>query len=88
MLRAVLDFVFAPLAFGGARTPAVQPLPADNSAAEEKMRLDAERTAVAESKIGGRRSTIVGGAAIAADEQYGRGLLSQKRRMAAQTLGM
>lgn len=55
---------------------------------ERRKRLaDAERAAIAEAKAGGRRSTIVAGMQIAADEQYGRGLMSKSRREAARELG-
>jgi hypothetical protein len=64
------------------------PPPPDNSAAEEQARLDAERTAIAESKAAGRRSTLVAGGLIAEDEQAGRGLLSQKKRSAARDMGL
>jgi hypothetical protein len=62
------------------------PLDEDNTAAE-RARQDAERAAVAESKAAGRRSTIVAGMQIAADEQMERGLMRRKRSQAAKDLG-
>jgi hypothetical protein len=62
--------------------------PPDNSAALEQARLDAERAALAESKIGGRSSTIVGGGLMAASEQYARGSASQRKRAAARDMGL
>lgn len=53
----------------------------------EKERQAAENAALAESKAAGRRSTMVAGMSIAADEQGERGMLSSKRRAAAKTLG-
>jgi hypothetical protein len=52
----------------------------------EQKRLAAENAAVAESKSMGRRSTIVAGQLIADEEQQGRGLLSQRKRQAAQDM--
>lgn len=52
----------------------------------ENARLRAEATALAESKANGRRSTMAAGADIAAEEQQGRGLLSQRKRQAARDL--
>lgn len=69
--------------------PAPAPLPAapvDDSAARQ-ARLDAESAALADSKSRGRRSTIVGGMEIAAEEQQGRGLLKARQRAAATELG-
>jgi hypothetical protein len=78
--------------FGGdeptAPTPApvpVSPSAPDNLAAE-KARQDAENQAIADQKAAGRKSTIVAGMKIAADEQMGRGLLAQKKRAAADDL--
>lgn len=70
------------MSFMSASAPAVQPLPVapSDDQAGKQARLDAERTAAVEAKIGGRASTIAAGMDIAATEQYGRGLLSQKRR--------
>lgn len=63
------------------------PVSPDNSEAEQQ-RLEAERAAIAESKMSGRRSTIVAGMKIAAAGQQERGQLALKRRSAAaQELG-
>lgn len=71
------------------KSPKVPAPPPDTSAADAKKRLEAERAAIAESKAAGRRSTMAAGNEIAAEEQYGRGLLSQKKRAAARTaMGM
>lgn len=86
MLRALFDFVFAPLHFSAPKVPAPAPVQVDNSAAVEKARLDAERSAMAESKLSGRRATIVGGGVMAAEEQLGRGMLSQQKRSAARAV--
>lgn len=51
-----------------------------NTEEDEADRLRREREAIAQQSRGGKRSTIVAGAQIAAEEQYGRALLSQKRR--------
>ena len=83
MLSALFDFCFKPLCFAKPAMQSVAQQPVDNSAAIEKARLNAERSAIAEQKQAGRRSTIVGGALMAAEEQMGRGLLSQQKRMAA-----
>jgi hypothetical protein len=47
----------------------------------ERQRLAREQETVAASKDRGRRSTIVGGMAIAEEEQRGRGLLKAKQRL-------
>lgn len=62
---------------------AVAARPEDAAAERERARLKAEREAIAERSAAGRRSTIVGGALIAADEQHGRGLLAAQRRRSA-----
>lgn len=67
--------------------PSAPSVPQRDYAAEEKARLDAERAAIAESKAGGRRSTIVGGEVIAAEEQYGKGLLGQQKRATSMSMG-
>ena len=72
---------------GGAK-PTPAPLPASpvDSAEAEQKRQDAERAAIAERVVAGRRSTIVAGQQIAMEEQAGTGLLSQARRRAAREL--
>lgn len=62
--------------------PPPPPTPVDGTA-QTQARLDAERTAIADQKARGRASTIKAGGDIAAEEQYGRGLLKQKRRGSA-----
>lgn len=71
--------------FGGGKMPAPQPVPPTpvDDTAQTQARLDAERTAIADQKARGRASTIKAGGDIAAEEQYGRGLLKQKRRGSA-----
>jgi len=67
----------------GAKPPAPQPVPlnpADDKAAEQQ-RMEAERAALADSKARGRASTIAAGGDLAAEEQYGRGLLKRKQRV-------
>lgn len=86
MLRVLFDFAFAPLHFSAPKAPAPAPVQIDNSAEVEKARLEAERSAMAESKLSGRRATIVGGGLLAAEEQQERGMLSQKKRAAARTV--
>jgi hypothetical protein len=83
MLRALLDFAFAPMYFSSPKVPAPAPVQVDNSAEVERARIAAERSAMAESKLSGRRATIVGGGLLAAEEQQERGMLSQKKRAAA-----
>ena len=73
--------------FSAKAGPAIQAVQTDTSAAD-KAKLDAERAAIAESKAAGRRSTIVAGATIAAEDQLGRGLLSQQKRAASTSLGL
>ena len=69
----------------GQEAPAPQPVPASpNSDAEaQRRRQEAEREAVVERASAGRRSTIVGGMAIAQGDQQGRGLLASQRRAAS-----
>lgn len=85
MLRALFDFAFAPLHFSAPKAPAPAPVQVDNSAEVERARLEAERSAMAESKLAGRRATIVGGGLLAAEEQQERGMLAQAKRSAART---
>lgn len=56
--------------------------PIDDSAAIAQ-RQNAANAALADTKARGRASTIVAGATIAQEEQYGVGLLSQQKRRAA-----
>lgn len=75
---------------GGKKPPKPQRLPmaptsADNYAAQE-ARDNAARAAMAESAMGGRRSTIVAGMKIAMAEQQEAGLLSKRRREEAAAL--
>lgn len=87
MLRAIYDFALAPLYFGGPKAPAPVPVqPALDTAAQDKARTDAKRAALAESKLSGRRATIVGGGLLAAEEQLGRGMASQAKRAAARAV--
>lgn len=69
------------------KMPTPQPLPQSPTAPDnteaERQRAAAEQAAIAESKAAGRRSTIVAGMKIAADEQEERGQLALKRRSAA-----
>lgn len=71
------------------KAPAPQPMPTPPSQDDEavRRRAEAERAAIAEAKAGGRRSTIVAGMQIAAEEQAGRGLLAKQKRSAARELG-
>lgn len=70
----------------GDSTPTPAPVPMSPSAAENEAaraeRLNKERAAIAESKLGGRRSTMVGGMQIAEDEQQARG----KKRLASREM--
>lgn len=77
------------MSFLSPKAPAPQPLPVSPYADEEarRKREEAERAALAESKTHGRRSTIVAGMQIAADEQQARGALHSSRRRGAQTVG-
>jgi len=70
------------------KKPSLPPMPADPAIAEEaaRKRNEAERTAIAASKAGGRRSTMVGGALLAQEEQMGRGQRGQAKRRAAADL--
>jgi hypothetical protein len=70
------------------KTPQAPPPPPDPyiRVDAENKRLAAESAAIAESKANGRRSTIHAGAEIADEEQRGRGLLSQRKRQAAQDM--
>ena len=67
------------------KMPTPQPLPQSPTSdpEAERQRAAAEQAAIAESKAAGRRSTIVAGMKIAADEQAERGQLALKRRSAA-----
>ncbi|MHB1087105.1 MAG: hypothetical protein ACYCZ0_05150 [Minisyncoccota bacterium] len=60
--------------------PAPVPLAPTQDPKAEQKRLDAERTAIADSKSRGRASTIFAGGDIASEEQYSRGLLKKKQR--------
>lgn len=75
------------LGMGGGGSPAPAPLPPapDNSEAE-KARLAAVDAATAEARANGRRSTIVGGMQLAADDQYDKGALGAKKRGAARDI--
>ena len=66
--------------------PAYQP-PAPNTAAAEAERRQAEDTAIAASKLSGRRQTMVGGMKIAEDEQYAEGLASKRKRATSALMG-
>lgn len=74
--------------FGGVSKPTPAPAPDDPSASQaaEQARQDAANAAVAQQKGAGRASTIVAGMKIAADDQYQRGLLAQKKRGASTDL--
>lgn len=63
-------------------------LPPDTTAADQAARVNAERAALADSKMRGRRSTIVGGALMAEDEQMARGTQNKARRATVSSLGM
>lgn len=68
---------------GGPSAPAPPPqAPIDDERAKQAQ-LDAQKAALAERRGSGRGSTIVAGAQIAFDEQSGRALMSQRRRMGA-----
>lgn len=71
-------------------TPKPQPLPPPEdpsvSAAAEEARVNASNAAIAAQKSAGRASTIVAGMKIAADDQYARGALAQKKRGASSDL--
>lgn len=67
--------------------PPAPPTSPTKNEEQESERIEVERAAVAESKAAGRRSTIVAGMKIAADEQYDKGLLGSRRRAAARDLG-
>jgi hypothetical protein len=75
------------MSFFSSKARQVAPVLQLDSGAAEKARLDAERSAIAERNMAGRRSTIAAGGDIAAEDQLGRGLLSQKKRAASTTLG-
>lgn len=70
----------------GDSTPMPAPVPASPSAADNEAaraeRLNKERAAIAEQKLGGRRSTMVAGMQIAEDEQQMRG----KKRLASREM--
>lgn len=65
-----------------APAPAPVPVPASPMASEEaaRQREAAAREAAAERASAGRRSTIVGGMKLAAEEQQERGLLAKQKR--------
>ena len=70
-------------------SPSPMPVPVnpmDDTKAEEERAAKA-RDAQIQRAAGGRSSTIVGGMALAADEQRERGLLSKTKREAARALG-
>ena len=75
------------LGIGGSRSPAPAPLPQapDNPAAEAERAAKAD-AAAAEARANGRRSTIVGGMQLAADDQYDKGALGAKKRGAARDI--
>jgi hypothetical protein len=70
-----------------APTPVAVPIAPSNDAEAARKREAAAQAAAAESRAGGRRSTIVGGMAIAEDEQRERGMLRSAERNASRTLG-
>jgi len=72
--------------FGGGQPSAPAPVPAVDDAAAQQAQADAARAAIAARNAAGRQSTIAAGGSIAAEDQYNRGLLSQKRRQAAQDI--
>ena len=73
--------------FGG-DAPAPAPLPEDPSIAEEarKKRDEAAALAAADQRAAGRRSTMVAGMSLAAEEQGARGLMAKSRREASRSL--
>jgi len=83
--QTLVEFV-GPRHFSKPSMQAPTPPPVDDSAAKAQAQADASRAAIAERNGAGRSSTIVAGATIAADQQYGVGMLAQKRRAASQDL--
>lgn len=74
--------------FGGSKPqPAPVPVNPSSSAEAEAKRAEAERQAIADRQMAGRRSTIVGGMEIAADDQMARGEDFAAKRRAKTTLG-
>lgn len=69
----------------GKPAPMPAPLPVSPMASDSaaSARDAAERAALAERAGAGRRSTIVGGMQIAAEEQGSRGMLAKRKRTAA-----
>lgn len=65
-----------------APTPPPPPPSPMNDPEATRQRAAAEEAAVRERASAGRRSTIVGGMKLAADEQYARGSAAQARRTA------
>lgn len=80
MILRLLAFLSPAFSSPGARAPAPAPAPVDNSAELERQRVDAERAAVAERASAGRRATVAGGMAIAAEDQLARGKEGAARR--------
>lgn len=75
----------------GAEAPAPAPMPVSPVSDDAKIaeREAAARDAQLQRAQAGRRSTIVGGMALAEDEQYQRGMASKTRRgaMSSEVLG-
>lgn len=82
----ILAELLGPQYFSKPSMQAPAPPPVDDSAAKAQAQADAARAAIAERNGAGRASTIVAGASLAADQQYGVGLLAQKRKAASQDL--
>jgi len=74
--------------FGKPSVPAPQPVPVNpaQDPAAEKQRLDAERAAIADQKARGRASTVAAGGDLAAEAQYGQGLLKKQQRSASREM--
>lgn len=74
--------------FGGSKPqPAPVPVNPSSSAEAEAKRAEAERAAVAQRAMAGRRSTMVGGMEMAESDQMARGEEFAKKRAARTTLG-
>jgi hypothetical protein len=80
----------SPVAPASPSPAAAQNAQAAETAAAKTAQVERDKAstaAVADAKAGGRSSNVVAGMRIAAEGQYERGLLSQKKRAAARELG-
>lgn len=79
LLKRYAEFL-QPQFGGGGATPAPVPVAPTSDPQAEAKRMQAERDAIEQQRLAGRRSTVVGGMALAEDEQLATGEAAAKRR--------